>query len=181
MKRNTIEEDIPVPAEILSQAIPLQIPIRYLHGIKNPPEYQGYKKRNVREAYATKGIQVLHESPVYTTFIPVTNGGMITIFNGHHRTRYAPEYNIRTIPTLVFPVEAVAAFMLRPVDEILENLIRWSGESIESFSRSFARQQKEYIGPQAIIGVANLEELAQQAENNFLGITTFAFIKSALG
>lgn len=179
MRRNTIEEESSVPAEIIAQAVPLSIPIAFLHGIKVPSEYQGFKKKKVKEAYAQKGIALLHESPIYSTLVPLEKGGMITIFNGHHRSRYAPEFGIHSVPSLVFPLEAVAAFTQLPVDILIAKLQQWSSESIDKFSRSFARQNKFYKGPQILPEVTSFTELQQLGmTDNQLGIFSFAYMHS---
>jgi hypothetical protein len=179
MRRSTIKEESPVPSEIVAQALPLMIPIAFLHGIKVPSEYQGYKKKKVKDGYAKKGIALLLESPVYSTLVPLENGSMITIFNGHHRSRYAPEFGIHTVPNLVFPLEAVAAFTQLPVDDLIAKLQQWSNESIDKFSRSFARQNKFYRGPQLLPDVTSFSELQQLGmSQNQLGILSFAYLQS---
>lgn len=179
MRRERLTEETPVPAELLSQSIPLVMPIAFLHGIKMPHEYQGFKKRSVRSGYAEKGASLLYEKPVYTTLIPVQNGGMITIFNGHHRTRYAPEFGIYSIPSLVFPLEVVSAFTQLPLDELVSKLHQWSNETIHAFSRSFARQEKTYHGPQVLSNVPSFSQLEKigSHENSF-GILPFAYIQT---
>ncbi len=100
--------------ELLSQGEPYIVPIQFLHGRQEKEEFSHRKRLLAERELATKGIRFLLEDPIVTCAIPNNGDMQIIIIDGHHRTRYAPEFGIRQIPSLIFtPDQLTDAFNAR--------------------------------------------------------------------
>lgn len=150
--------------ELLAQGEPYIVPIQFLHGRQEKGEFSRRKRLLAERELATKGIRFLLEDPIVTCAIPNNGDIQIVIIDGHHRTRYAPEFGIREIPSLIFtPHQLTDAFNARfspnsASDLTTQELIKRLQVEVDIAQASF-RTLPEGKRPALVKGTNRVEDL----------------------
>lgn len=147
--------------ESLQDSPSFLIPIQYLHGTQLPEEYDSRKRKQVERHLAAEGMAYLLRHPVVSCMLTDPIGATLAIYDGHHRMRYAPEYGIYLIPTIV--TDAVDLVdILRSTGkadfstEVFTDHLR---ESVDETLTAFDNRMPSYKRPRIIERVTNIGQL----------------------
>lgn len=128
----------------------LFVPAYHLFGTQTMGEYEAAKRRSAESKLATCGIDCLKEHPIPVCALPSDNGLTLAIIDGHHRTRYAGNSGIHTIPCIIYtPPQLVDIFNQhglynRLIDKtfLVADLNRAVGETLSSFGGSLPEHKQ---------------------------------------
>jgi hypothetical protein len=87
----------------------LIIPRHYLFGTQEVTEYSQLKRKQVVQDLEIKGIDYLLENPIIVMACEFPKGMQLVVIDGHHRVRYAPQFHILDIPSLVVNPETLTS------------------------------------------------------------------------
>lgn len=147
-----------------SLGVRLLIPLLNLFGTQTRPEYDNRKRNGVERRFQTCGVNCLKEHPAIVCALPGNIELTLAILDGHHRTRYAPLFEIALIPSLIYtPAQLVDILNQhqvygRRIDEnfLVADLTKAVGAALSSFERALPNHKHPRTTP-----VNNINELTK--------------------
>lgn len=162
--------------EVLHEGVRLMIPRGYIFGTQEKGEYDSSKNRSINKTKLAKkalkegGINYLKENPVILCTLPGENALQLALVDGHHRTRYAPRYGIRTIPSIILTAEQTAPILTEVFEpkpkvpftskEIEGILSCWIAETLNSF-----KEIPDHLQPRVIPQATTIDDLQRRFES----------------
>jgi hypothetical protein len=149
--------------EIKGGGVPLLLPRYTLHGIQRPEEYSRSKLEGYRGIVEDKGLRFFWDNPVQACAIPVRDGLVMALLDGHHRTRLAGLYKVSHIPSEVFTTDQVANCISRRKgirvnpEDLRTAILRCVADAIASFDRLPPHKH-----PSTLWGVESVTEIARR-------------------
>ncbi len=121
------------------------VPQRHLFGRQPLYEYSLLKRRRVENELRTKGWDFLLENPA--VICPLEGRGTIqlVVLDGHHRTRYSPQFGFRDMPSFLIP-QSLAADLFRMDRTTFEQRLSTDvSETLHSFGRMHNAKQPQVL------------------------------------
>lgn len=155
-----------LPVELTNLAVKAAIPIHFLWGIQRCDEFCAKKTRKVAKAYQTKGTEFLKKNPVLAGLVPIENGSMIAIINGHHRVREAPNHHIYCVPSQILAVSLLSEYFEYPEEEFITDIKEWSSQALYDFDRKIRATGKSIQQPLVLPGIHSISDLEKYVDTN---------------
>lgn len=161
-------DGIDLKKEIGSSGLRLIIPKVFLHGRQNKEEYSNKKRKQVEVALNKDGINFLLENPIIVCAISVKNQLLLTIIDGHHRSRYASLYGISDIPCIVCTISTIADVINRhklETEKVSAQVLKMRlTEETLAAANSFSGSLPDIQQPK-LIPFQNIRELKKKARS----------------
>lgn len=146
--------------------IRLEIPRRYIFGIQRKEEYSHKKEKLAKQEYRTKGKGFLYEYPVLLCALPGRNLIQLALIDGHHRTRYASQFGIAEIPSIILTPEQGSELLNETsnnYDETFtpESFKEWMEYGVNDALDSFG-DLPDHKQPNFVEDIESLEDLARR-------------------
>jgi hypothetical protein len=142
----------------------LVIPDHFLFGTQEPAEYSQAKRKTVREDLRLDGIDFLRKNPVIVLMNVFNKGIQLTIVDGHHRTRFAPQFGIHDIPCLVVDPQTLVDVINKEKGSKLnpEIFSRQAQQSAADVLKAFGDEIPDFRSPDFVFGAFLAKDLARK-------------------